>query len=181
MIKFVHKLGHKSGLYKFYIAEIQGCLSGGLLLAAAALSAALLELFVRDLAVARRIVLSGDTGSVERLRGRVERELEEDRQMGFAKMLDELRVTVLEPGDKDELRNFYDQTRVPLAHGLVRRLTGSPFGANEIDDLFSDLARRSVLENRIIEDGAIQDVQFVVGIMKKYQPWLLRRYNEREG
>jgi hypothetical protein len=92
-------------------------------------------------------------------------------------MLKELQLTVIRPGDATKLREFYDQTRIPLAHALVRRLTSHLPGQEEgeVDDLFSDVARRSSLEDRL-EDGAISEVGFVIQIMKTYQPWLLRRY-----
>ena len=158
--------------YKLYTSEIQGCLLGGLLLAAVSLTTPLLELFVRDLTVAYRIVRHHD-GNMK-LRGKSEREIEADRNLGFSQMVDELKLTVLKPEDGAKLRTFYEETRIPLAHGLVRRLTGSVFGVEELDDIFADSARHSRFESRI-EDGAIADIQFVVRILKTYQPWLLRR------
>ncbi|HTT20907.1 MAG TPA: hypothetical protein VMG82_18375 [Candidatus Sulfotelmatobacter sp.] len=184
--RLIDELDHLSDFrtgYKLYTSEIQGCLTGGLLLAAGSVSCALLELFVRDLTVAHR-VHSRYEGDM-RLRGRVEREIEGDRHFGFSEMLKELQLTVITPGDATKLREFYDQTRIPLAHALVRRPTSHLPGheVDELDDLFSDLARRSSLEDRL-EEGALIEVGFVIGIMKTYQPWLLRRYgnsSESEG
>jgi hypothetical protein len=161
--------------YKLYTSEIQGCLTGGLLLAAGSVSCSLLELFVRDLTVAHRIL--SRYGGDMRLRGRVEREIEGDRNLGFSEMLKELQLTVIRLEDATKLREFYEETRIPLAHALVHRLTPHLPGHEEaeVDDLFSDLARRSGLEDRL-EDGALIEVGFVIQIMKTYQPWLLRRY-----
>jgi len=163
--------------YKLYTSEIQRCLSAGLLLAAVSVSTSLLELFVRDLSVAQRILLRH--GGDMKLKGRVERELEEDRQAGFHTMLEALQPTVTTSEDTASLREFYNQTRIPLAHALVRRLV-SPHNqvGDEIDDLLG-FSHRS-LEDRF-EDGAIDEVRFVVQIIKKYRPWLLRRYRTAGG
>jgi hypothetical protein len=172
----LEQLGKLRAGYKVYISEIQGCLSGGLLLAAASVSYSLLELFVRDLDVMYVIALrhGGDVG----LRGRVERELETDRKMGFAEMLKDLRGAVIEVDDVDKLREFYEHTRIPLAHGLVRRLTAQL--PDEFDDMFAEVMRHGKLEERI-EDGALGDTEFVVMTMKKYVPWLLRRYAQQDS
>lgn len=175
LIKALEQLNDPRTGYKRYTYEIQECLRSGLLMAALSVSTALLELFIRDLVVAHRITrqFAGDMG----FRGQIERETESDRQMGFAKMLDELQIPplVLEPHDVQHLREFYERTRIPLAHGLVRRLTSSAESeGDDLSDLFAALARSTGLEYRI-EDGAIIAVEFVVRIMVKYRPWLLRR------
>jgi hypothetical protein len=152
--------------YRIFIFEIRGCLSVGLLLAATQVSTAVLELFVRDLTVAHRIK-SRHKANIE-LRGRVERESEEDRGLSFAKMLDELSV-VISDHDVKALRGFYKETRIPLAHALVRRFTSLTPDDGLLDDVFSSLAPGSGLENRIEdEDGALKHIEFVVQMFKKY-------------
>ena len=165
------ELGKSRAGYTVYISEIQGCLSGGLLLAAASVSYSLLELFIRDLDVMYVIAFrhGGDVG----LKGRVERELEIDRKVGFSEMLKDLRGAVIEVEDVDRLREFYEHTRIPLAHALLRRLTAQL--PDEFDDMFAEAMRHGKLEERI-EDGTLGDIEFVVLTMKKYLPWLLRRY-----
>src|SRR2546430_10690705 len=106
--------------YRLYISEIQGCLQVGLLLAAVSVITPLIELFARDLTVAHRI-LRHHEGNMK-LKGQVERELEAQRELGFSKMLEELQPTVIKPGDAKKLREFYEETRVPFAHALIRRL-----------------------------------------------------------
>jgi hypothetical protein len=76
--------------YRVYISEIQGCLQAGLLLAAVSVITPLIELFVRDLTVAQRILRHHD-GDMN-LKGQVEREIEAQREMGFSKMLEELQL-----------------------------------------------------------------------------------------
>jgi len=172
LIDDLEELGKSRFGYRVYTSEIQGCLMGGLLLAAASVSYALLELFVRDLDVMYIIALR--YGGDVKLTSRVERELETDRKAGFSEMLKDLQQTVVEVADADKLRDFYNDTRIPLAHGLVRRLTKEL--PEEFDDMFARIARRGKLEQRF-EGEAIGDVEFVLMMMKKYLPWLLRRYS----
>lgn len=160
--------------YRLYTSEIQSCLSVGLLLAALSVSASLLDLFVRDLTVAARIQ-SKFEGNM-RLRGEVERQVEEEKSLRFDQMLDELITTVILPKDVGCLRQFYATKRIPLVHGLVRRLAADGFMPESWLDMAPVLARGNALEDRL-EDTAIGDMLFVVGMMKTYRPWLVRRYN----
>lgn len=166
-------LGEPPTGYRLYTSEIQSCLSVGLLLAAVSVSTPLLDLFVRDLAVAARIQskLDGDM----RLRGEVERQVEEEKSLRFDQMLDELTSTVILPNDVESLRQFYTTKRIH-AHGLVRRLGSDGIVPGFWHDMFPDLARGTALEDRL-EDTAISDISFVVEMMKKYRPWLVRRYS----
>ncbi|HEY4047902.1 MAG TPA: hypothetical protein VGM27_13655 [Acidobacteriaceae bacterium] len=159
--------------YGLYTSEIQSCLSVGLLLAAVSVSTALLELFIRDMTVALRIESKhdGDIG----LRYKIERSIEEDRDFGFNAMLKELRLTVIAPSDVESLHKFYEVTRIPFAHGLVRRLGSSTVRSELMVDWFGPLDRRAGLEHRL-EDTAINEITFAVQIIKRYLPWLLRRY-----
>jgi hypothetical protein len=159
--------------YKLYVYELQGCLSYGLLFAAVSVSTAMLELFIRDLYIAQ--LIRSCHGGNTRMKARVEREVEGDKQMNFSQMLKQLEPTVIEPNDKEKLTTFYQQTRIPLAHALVRRLTSTPDADPLLSDLFADMARSSDFEERF-EKGSIRDLRFVVRIVKKYHPWLnLRR------
>jgi hypothetical protein len=172
LIDDLDELGESPPGYWLYTSEIQRCLYAGLLLAAVSVSSSLLELFVRDLEVARRVLTQHDGD--KSMYGMVERLLEEDRLVGFSAMLNELQPLVVTPGDAAELRQFYDLTRIPVAHALVRRLTSKRPLGDRLDDLFAGSARNRGLEDRL-EDAALDEVEFVVRIMKKYRPWLLRR------
>ncbi|MGB7555376.1 MAG: hypothetical protein WBM04_13465 [Candidatus Korobacteraceae bacterium] len=154
--------------YKIYTSEIQRCLSVGLLLAAVSVGTSLLELFIRDLSVVYKIV-SRHRGNLK-LIGKVARELEGDKRAGFNAMLRDLECAVIAPNDVEKLRSFYSKTRIPLAHGLVRRLDRTP-AADILEDL---LGYRPSIEERL-EDEAIGEVRFVVRIIKKYRPWLVKR------
>jgi hypothetical protein len=160
--------------YKLYAYELQGCLSYGLLLAAVGISSAMLELFIRDLCVAQQLIsrCGGDIG----WRGRIEIELEKEKKINFKIMLKELALTVIDSQDIEALNRYYDQTRIPFAHALVRRLTSTSSDLDDdwFADLFASNARGNSLEDRL-ENRAIKDVQFVVQIIKKYHPWLIRR------
>lgn len=168
LIDELEDLDNPMAAYKIYTSEIQGCLSVGLLLAALSVSTSLLELFVRDLAVAHR-VLSRYGGDMKQ-RGRVETEIEEDRQTTFDSMLKELELTVITPQDGEALRKFYRDTRIPIVHALIRRMTGDRIFADVFPVGLHDIEKR-------IDDAALAEIKFAVQVVKKYRPWLLRRYN----
>jgi hypothetical protein len=165
LIDELGELGGPLSGYKIYTSEIQGCLSVGLLLAALSVSTSMLELFVRDLAVAYRLEshYAGDM----KLRGRVQREIEEDRQATFDSMLKELELTVITPKDGEALRAFYRETRIPIAHALLRRMT-----RDGVLDIFELPVSSRDLEERL-EDAALAEIKFVVETVKNYRPWLL--------
>jgi hypothetical protein len=168
------KIGEHPTGYRLYTSEIDKCLSVGLLLAAVSVSTSLIELFIRDLAVAAN-VLSKFDGDMK-FKAQVEKSFEEDKTLGFSSMLEALRMTVVAPDDVEALQQFYEATRIPFAHGLVRRLTSSQDTSGEFDNVFSLLSRGIGLEDRL-ENEAIDEIQFVVRIIKRYRPWLIRRYD----
>jgi hypothetical protein len=87
-------------------------------------------------------------------------------------MLAELESSVIECSDISALKEFYAKTRIPFTHGLVRRLTSNPLFSDHLSDLLiAPAARTFGLEDRL-EDTAISDIVWVVGIMKKYRQWL---------
>lgn len=167
-------LGEPPTGYRLYALEIRSCLSVGLLLAALSVSTSLLDLFVRDLVVAVRLQSKHD-GDM-RFWSEVEREAEEDKSLRFDGMLEELRLTVILPDDVELLSQFYAKTRIPLAHGLVRRLTSQGMMPEFWENMFPDSTRGTGLEDHL-EDTALSDVSFVLVMMKKYRPWLVRRYS----
>ncbi len=184
LIEDLNEIGKYPTGYRLYALEIENCLSVGLLMAAVSVSASLLELFMRDLFVAFLIDNQHD-GNIA-LMAKLEREAEEDRKLGFNAILDELRdakqpnseALLLDSEDITKLKEFYKKTRIPFAHGLVRRLT-SKFDDEGISDLFALLARRFDLESRI-EDEAVDEVSFVVKILKKYHLGLLAHYEKTD-
>ena len=173
LIETLKEIGKLPLGYRLYTSEIQSCLSVGLLLAAVSVSSSLLELFVRDMTVAFRIA-SRHGGNLQ-MRAQVESSLEAERQTGFSAMLQELRVIVIEAADVDALRRFYESTRTPFARALVRRLTATDNADGYLSEVFAQAARRSGLEDRL-ENQAISEVEFVLQMVTKYLPWLLRRY-----
>jgi len=151
------------------IAEIQGCLSVGLLLAGSLVSAALLELFVRDLTVRQRLTTkhNGDP----RFKAQVEREAEENRNLGFSAMRDEISPAIISASDAQLMRRFYSDTRIPLAHALVRRFADPAPDSDLLDNLFAPLARSFQLEDRLL-NGAIGNISSVVRMLKTYRTFL---------
>ncbi|WP_263368396.1 hypothetical protein [Edaphobacter bradus] len=172
LISALSELGQNPTRYKLYTSEIADCLSMGLLLAAVSVSSSLLELFVRDLSVALALQTRLD-GDMSRF-GEVERELEGDRNNTFESMLTQLEPAVITPSDAESMRTFYKSTRIPFAHGLVRRLGKE--SVEFLEDHFSLLMRQGKLEGRL-EEEALVEIEFVVGMLQRYRPWLIRRYN----
>jgi hypothetical protein len=170
--------------YGFYTREIKNCLSVGLLMAAVSVSSSLLELFIRDLLVTVRINERHEGNLL--LIARVERETEEDRSLGFNAMLDGLQdvkqpnseAFLIDPEDVVKLKQFYKLTRIPFAHGMVRRLT-SKYDNERISDLFASMSRGFSLEDRIEDDG-IDEVAFVVEVLKKYIPALMANVQKQD-
>jgi hypothetical protein len=170
--------------YGFYTREIKNCLSVGLLMAAVSVSSSLLELFIRDLLVTVRINERHEGNLL--LIARVERETEEDRSLGFNAMLDGLQdvkqpnseAFLIDPEDVVKLKQFYKLTRIPFAHGMVRRLT-SKYDNERISDLFASVSRGFSLEDRIEDDG-IDEVAFVVEVLKKYIPALMANVQKQD-
>ncbi len=147
------------------------------MLAAVSIATAMLELFVRDLWTAQRIIIRH--GGNTKLRGQIQREAEKDRKITFSQMLQDLKSIVIQEKDVEKLTDFYDQTRIPVAHALVRRMTSSPGDSDEWSDQFSDSSSYD-LEERFGK-RAIEDVQFTVQTIKKYLPWLIRRANANDA
>jgi len=170
LIDDLETLGKEPTGYRIYTSEIQSCLSVGLLLAVISVSASLLELFVRDLTIAARI--QKQRGGDMRLRGEVERQLEEDKSLRFDSML---RETNFSDDDVKALSQFYAKIRIPFAHGLVRRLTSDCIMPERCRDSLPDYARVMGLEDRL-EDNAIDEIRFVVQTMKKYRPWVVEMH-----
>ena len=171
LIEALREIGSPPTKYKIYTSEIANCLSVGLLLAAISVSASVLELFLRDLAVAFTIEtqLEGDVSQF----GRVERQLEEERDVTVDWILAKLEKAVITPDDAEAIRSFYKGTRIPFAHGLVRRLSDEP-ALEMLEDMWSLLRRQGQVEDRL-EEKALEEIAFVVFILKRYRPWLVRR------
>lgn len=110
----------------YYLFEIGRALDGGMLLAALELSTTLLEIWVRDLLVIRKVTQHKITSrhQLSWLLTKIDREIEgTERGTGFPRIVKELReLEVLEDSEVDWLNSVYGKIRNSLHHGLSGRL-----------------------------------------------------------
>ncbi|MBI5683623.1 MAG: hypothetical protein HZC54_00950 [Verrucomicrobia bacterium] len=126
-------------------------MESGLLLSALMLTGVVLENSTRELlvrytakAAALKDVSVRETHEVD-----PEKFYEESKspRWGFSKMIDHLvALGLLAARRADKFKQFYTKTRIPLHHGLVRRISGG-------DDPFGGLLRDTMLEELIEERG----------------------------
>jgi len=153
--------------YAYQLKELRSCLEVGLLIAALHLACSMIELFVRDLLIAKRMCDRwGDVKPDAPSRAKIVREIEHERELGFPGMLDELSGRALEGEDAAKLGRFYRQIRIPLLHGLVTRFVAPE--ATFFEDLRGGVDRFRQLEDRI-ENIAILEIGFVLKQIKKYE------------
>lgn len=112
-------LRYPPGASRYYGLELATCIESGAIAAALIVASALLELHVRALVVnfatrARR--------PRSRTEESLERQLENRRDMGFAKLLDHLvEVDLFRADDAARAKVLYSKIRIPLLHGLPSR------------------------------------------------------------
>lgn len=125
---------------RIYINEISEAIDQGLLLAATELATTLLEIWVRDLLVVRKITKSKikSRGELDYLLTKIDLETEGiSRGLMFPAMCGELlELNGITQDELEWLQTIYKKTRTPLHHGISGRIVGS----NEIDKDFIDNA-----------------------------------------
>jgi len=154
---------------KYFIIEIISCLDAGLLLAALEVATTFLELFVRDLLVIARC--GSNVTSRPLFLDKVRRELEDEERLSFGGMVDELEgLEVIDPSDAHEIKDFYKTVRVPVHHGLTRRLICGPSYIPEdfYDWLFSGPKDRLHEVEKLVEDDSIRHLSDIANFIVKY-------------
>lgn len=110
----------------YYIFEIERAIEAGMLLAVFELSTTLLEVWVRDLLVIRKVMQKGVTSKKQLAMelANIDQELEGiERGPNFLTIVTELRkLDVLDDDEINWLRNDYQKTRNNIHHGLSGRL-----------------------------------------------------------
>lgn len=157
--------------YKYQVHELQGCLRVGLLLSALHNAASLLELFVRDLVARHELRSAGKMVNWELGVIRRELELEGDRNMTFIKLIQRANeFGLVNEQDKGDIVRFYNETRIPLAHGIIRRFVAKKNGFRDelLQELFDPLARFHGFEGAI-ESSAIADLGVVLEFIRKHR------------
>lgn len=160
---------------KYFINEIISCLEAGLLLAALEVATSFLELFVRELLIVARCGSSGTLGgkpSRQLFFDKVRREIEDEERLSFGGMADELEgLEVIDPSDAYGIKDFYKTVRVPVHHGLTRRLICGPSyipGEDWLDLLFPGSWDRLHKVEQLFEDDSITHLHDIADFMVKY-------------
>jgi len=171
-------LPFEGGACRYFALEVTGCLEAGLLLAAVSVTSILLETFFRELLIFHRLQSAGPTtsrwGDTSLLLNKLEKEAEDGHpRLYFDKIVDQLTGCVLDTAEAEAAKKFYKDVRVPMHHGLTRRLIVET-KAEEMDmgdswNMFfaTNLNRLHELEE-VIEENATKYLGFVVDLIQKY-------------
>ena len=115
----VSRLQVPKGVSRYYAVDLDLCLRGGALLGALHMAASLLEIVVREMVIE---YATEAQSSEQRSNVNLQRELEKKKDIGFKKLVEELRCAGLfDSKDAHEARQFYDAVRIPIHHGLPLR------------------------------------------------------------
>lgn len=172
-------LPFKGGACRYFTLEVTGCLEAGLLLAAVSVTSVLLTFF-RELLIIYRLWSAGPTTSrwvdTGLLLNKLEREAEDGRpRLHFEDIVDQLTGDVLSSADAEVAKKFYKDVRVPIHHGLTRRLIAEAKAeemdmSEPLDGLLSATNRMFRLHQleEMIEENATKYLGFVVDLIQKY-------------
>lgn len=157
----------QDGVLRFHIVELVSCLKAGNLFAGLLVSSVILELFLQSLIVE----YSNKAKPKPFLDISYKEMLEENKGIGFKKMLDELcNVGLFDKKDAEDSKEFYDNIRIPIMHGLGHR-----FISKNSDEsvLLTSLGINFVGFHefeKIIEDFSLIGVSFVIGVIERNLP-----------
>ena len=172
-------LPFEGGACRYFTLEVTGCLEAGLLLAAVSVTSVLLETFFRELLIIHRLQSAGPKtnrwGDTLLLLNKFEKETEDGRpRLHFDKIVDQLTGDVLDSAEAEAAKKFYKDIRVPIHHGLTRRLIAKA-KAEEVDmsdpwNVLLATMRESRLHmlDKVIEENATKYLGFVVDLIQKY-------------
>jgi hypothetical protein len=156
------------GATSYYFAELCITLEAGSLLGSLHLAATTLELFVRALII-DRVSSAGTSGSTAMDTLTYQEQLEENRALGFGKMLDHLvSVGLFRSEDAERAKRYYQDVRTPLAHGLLERFICGRPGESNLWRLFGPggFTGASNFE-KVIDDYALDHIEVAIGIIER--------------
>lgn len=120
----------------YYLSEISRAIDRGMLLAAIQLATTLLEIWLRDLLVIRKVTQNTikSTHELRWLMTKIDREIEGiDNGSRFADLIRELQtLEVIDEGEVSWLKETYKQLRNPLHHGISGRIVDPEFAQREM-------------------------------------------------
>lgn len=167
----LESMDYPTGPSRYYGLDLALCLRGGALAGSLIVSSALLELYIRSLAV----YYSGRALLRHERRFNPERELESRKDKSFAALVDDLTSCELfSQDDAKTAKHYYKSFRIPTHHGLPSRLL-----ENEEEDNFSRIFRDLIKPNhspvslRVFEDfierKALSIIEDIVAILERNQ------------
>jgi hypothetical protein len=117
LLQRVESLNTPRGVSRYYRVDLSLCLEAGALLGALHVAASLLEITVREMVITyAQEALSGN------MKVNLQKELEENRHLGFKTLVDKLTaVELFDSRDADLAKQFYNDIRIPIHHGLSQR------------------------------------------------------------
>lgn len=158
-------LPFKEGPCRYFVLEVAGCLEVGLLLSAVSIASILLETFLRELLILRRLQTRELTTS---LFDKLERETEDGRpRLSFDDIVDELTGDVLDSSDAEAAKEFYKTVRIPIHHGITRRFIAiAKTGEESWLDTYRGLRLHHLEE--LVEENATKHLRSIVNLIQKY-------------
>lgn len=167
LIARIELLSFPSGVSRYYAVELSLCLQGGALLGALQVAASLLEIFVREIVIEQASEAYSES---EKNIGSLQEKLEQMKNIGFKKLVDELFSSGMWSRSDSELaKHFYDEVRIPIHHGLVARFVKNNVKYQSvIGDLFGypkQIDHRDFEE--IIEESALKLIDTALGIIER--------------
>lgn len=155
------------GVSRYYAVDLSLCLQAGALLGALHVASSLLEIIVREMVIERASEAFSDS---HKIKGSLQKELEEKRKVGFKKLVDELATAGLfSKSDAEMAKQFYDDVRIPIHHGLPARFVNNNENFKSfLDDIFGFTSPTDMQDfERIIESNALTLVETAVGIIER--------------
>lgn len=155
------------GVCRYYAVDLSLCLQAGALLGALHLASSLLEIIVREMVIERASEAYSDS---HKIKGSLQKELEEKRKVGFKQLVEELATAGLfSKSDSEMAKQFYDDVRIPIHHGLPARFVNNNENFRSIlDEMFGFTFPTGMRDfEKVIESNALTLVETAVGIIER--------------
>lgn len=167
LISRIESLTLPSGASRYYAADLSLCLQGGALLGSLQVASSLLEIFTRETIIERSSEAYTENYNKT---GMLQRKLEQMRNIGFKKLIDELYNSGMWSKHETEIaKQFYDDVRIPIHHGLPARFVNNNKNSQSFIDYFfgytMHISHREFEE--IIEENALALIDTALGIIER--------------
>ncbi|MBX6421996.1 hypothetical protein [Thermosulfurimonas sp. F29] len=167
LIKRIKRIKMPGSVSKYYAHELLLCLQAGALLGSLCITSALLEIFVRELAIKYSALASSNSDLYKKL-ALLQKQLEEKRNLSFKQLINGLASCGLfSEDDAEQAKEFYDSVRIPIHHGLPARFVEIQ---NDIiaalNEIFTFPIGMHEFEE-VIEDRSLDLIEIVIGIIER--------------